>query len=69
MKINAIEPQNAFTGMIDDFTDRGKKQTRDAVIEHSSEKYGAEPKDVGQTIMKQSTEPVITKNSLPKPII
>ncbi len=40
MKINAIEPQNAFTGMIDDFVFKNKREIRNAIIESSQRLYG-----------------------------
>jgi len=40
MKINAIEPQNAFTGSIDDFSVEEKETIRESVIKNSQESYG-----------------------------
>jgi DNA helicase HerA-like ATPase len=40
MKINAIEPQNAFTGAIDDFTIEENESIRESVIKDSRESYG-----------------------------
>jgi hypothetical protein len=40
MKINAIEPQNAFTGAIDDFTIEKSEVVRDSAINDSRESYG-----------------------------
>ena len=39
IKINALEPQDAFTGEIDDFTMRGDTSTRDKIIESSRAIY------------------------------
>jgi len=41
MKINAIEPQNAFTGEIDDFVADDGQSIRESVIRASREAYGA----------------------------
>ena len=40
MKINAIEPQNAFTGMIDDFSLKSAQKIRDEIISFSQNTYG-----------------------------
>jgi len=40
MKINAIQPQNPFTGEIDDFTIQGSSDIRDQVIKYSQDTYG-----------------------------
>jgi len=40
MKINAIQPQNPFTGEIDDFTIQGSSDIKDQVIKYSQDTYG-----------------------------
>jgi hypothetical protein len=42
MKINAVEPLEAFTGQIDDFTVENDEAVRADVINRSREKYGTE---------------------------
>ncbi len=46
MKINAIEPQNAFTGMIEDFEVNANKETKEVLINHSRETYGVMSKTI-----------------------
>ncbi len=46
MKINAIEPQNAFTGAIDDFAIEEKGAISQSVIKSSQELYGSITKKV-----------------------
>ena len=40
MKINAIEPQNAFTCAIDDFSLKSDQEIRDEIISSSQNTYG-----------------------------
>ncbi len=40
MKINAIEPQNAFTGNISQFLVQNREEIRNSVIEYSKKQYG-----------------------------
>lgn len=52
MKINAIEPQNAFTGEIDRFDIDDGSDTRDTVIKFSREIYGVTLKSDGRNNTK-----------------
>ncbi len=40
VKINALQPQDAFTGEIDDFTVRGSREIKEKVIAYSRKNYG-----------------------------
>lgn len=50
IKINALQPQDTFTGEINDFTVKGTARTTDKVIEHSRNIYGTKIE------MKKETE-------------
>lgn len=53
IKINALQPQDAFTGEIDNFTVAGSLKTRDKIIESSRELYATK-------VTIQSSTPIIT---------
>lgn len=70
MKINAIQPQNPFTGEIDDFTIQGSSDIRNKVIKYSQDTYGQkqlviETKKVPDQVINKSElkqEPLHSEN-------
>lgn len=62
MKINAIEPQNVFTGMIDNFTTEENGLNRKQVAKISREKYGSYVKSINLSDKTESHSPLKEKD-------
>lgn len=51
IKINALQPQDTFTGEIEDFTMKGNESIKHEVIEHSRKAYGTKTEVKKETVL------------------
>ncbi len=51
IKINALQPQDTFTGEIDDFTIKGNESIKHKVVEHSRNAYGTKIEVKKETVL------------------
>lgn len=52
MKIHALEPQNAFTGAVEDFTVKENQEIRQAIVSASQKRYGLPQLEIIDDVIK-----------------